>query len=199
MNDSDEDNSTSALVSTEAQEYIPVSVNSQKPKPNLLSLNTPEEDNDLYRALDAKLHRDMERTTTGITPEELGFEREARTVFGIPVKDGVTHFNLIAIPMASFASIMLFSYLSAQVIFLLDDPSYFNVPESKIGYISGLLIFVSLPFAIIGTAFVGYIYDILGRRLTLFLSFFIGSLLIAFVPWTSPYIFPWLILVRILI
>ena len=94
---------------------------------------------------------------------------------------------------------MLFSYLSAQVIFLLDDPSYLNVPESKIGYISGLLIFVSLPFAIIGTAFVGYIYDILGRRLTLFLSFFIGSLLIAFVPWTSPYIFPWLILVRILI
>lgn len=58
---------------------------------------------------------------------------------------------------------------------------------------------MSLPFAIIGTAFVGYLYDILGRRVTLFLSFFIGSILIAFVPWTSPYVFPWLILVRIMI
>lgn len=101
--------------------------------------------------------------------------------------------------MVSFAVVMLFSYLSAQVIFLLDDPNYFNVPESKIGYVSGLLIFVSLPFAIIGTAFVGFLYDILGRRLTLFLSFFIGSLLTAFVPWTSPYVFPWLILIRIFI
>ncbi len=47
-----------------------------------------------------------------------------------------------------------------------------------------------------GTAFVGFLYDIVGRRLTLFMSFFIGSLLIAAVPWTSPYVVPWLLVVR---
>jgi MFS family permease len=58
----------------------------------------------------------------------------------------------------------------------------FNVPQDRIGEVSGLLIFVSLPGAIIGTFFVGYIYDIMGRRITLFLSFFIGSILIGIVP-----------------
>jgi MFS family permease len=65
--------------------------------------------------------------------------------------------------------------------------------------VSGLLIFVSLPGAIIGTFFVGYVYDIVGRRLTLFFSFFIGSLLIGIVPLTSPYVVPWLLIVRVAI
>lgn len=72
----------------------------------------------------------MDRTSTGMTPEELGFEKDVRTIFGIPVKDGVTHCNIMAIPLVPFVVLMLFSYLSAQVIFLLDDPKYFNVPES---------------------------------------------------------------------
>jgi MFS family permease len=56
-----------------------------------------------------------------------------------------------------------------------------------------------MPVAIVGTAFIGYIYDIFGRRLTLFLSFFLGSILIALVPWTSPYVVPWLLVLRALI
>lgn len=62
-----------------------------------------------------------------------------------------------------------------------------------------MLIFVSLPFAIIGTFFVGFLYDILGRRVTLFVSFVLGSVLIAFVPQTSPSVIPWLLLIRIAI
>jgi MFS family permease len=94
---------------------------------------------------------------------------------------------------------ILSTYLNAQVIFLLDDPNMFNVPQDRIGAVSGLLIFVSLPGAIIGTFFVGYVYDIVGRRLTLFFSFFIGSLLIGIVPLTSPYVVPWLLIVRVAI
>lgn len=152
-------------------------------------------------ASDEKLHRQMDRTSTDVTPEQLGLTsdgfQQPRTIFKIPVKDGVTYANVLAIPLVPFCVVMLASYLNAQVIFLLDDPDYFNVSTEKIGYVSGMLIFVSLPFAIVGTAFVGYLYDILGRRFTLFLSFILGSIGIAFVPWTSPYVFPWLILVRI--
>jgi len=72
----------------------------------------------------------------------------------------------------------------------------FDIPPDKIGATSGLLIFVSMPVAIVGTAFIGYVYDIFGRRLTLFLSFFIGSILIALVPWTSPNVVPWLLVLR---
>ena len=103
---------------------------------------------------------------------------------------------MLAIPMVPLVAILLSTYLNAQIIFLLDDPQMFAVPREKIGKVSGLLIFVSLPGAIIGTAFIGYIYDIVGRRFTLFTSFFVGSLLIAVVPWTSPYVVPWLLIVR---
>ena len=62
-----------------------------------------------------------------------------------------------------------------------------------------MLIFFSFPGAIIGTFFVGFIYDILGRRWTLFLSFITGAGLLAAIPWTSPNVLPGLLLVRILI
>ena len=50
----------------------------------------------------------------------------------------------------------------------------------------------------IGTFTSGYIFDIMGRRLTLFLAFAIGSILIFFIPYTSPNVFPGLFTIRIL-
>ena len=44
----------------------------------------------------------------------------------------------------------------------------------------------------------GYIFDIVGRRLTHFLSFAIGSVLTFFIPYTSPNVFPTLFIVRTL-
>lgn len=101
--------------------------------------------------------------------------------------------------MVPFCAVLLSTYLNAQTIFLLNDPKMFAVPEGNIGKVSGLLICVSLPFSIVGTAFVGYVYDILGRRLTLFISFLFGSIVLALVPWTSPYVVPWLLIVRCII
>jgi hypothetical protein len=37
----------------------------------------------------------------------------------------------------------LISFFNAQIVFLLTDPNLFNVPEDKIGYVSGMLVFVS--------------------------------------------------------
>lgn len=82
---------------------------------------------------------------------------------------------------------------------MLASPKYFNVPGNKIGVVAASLVFWSLPCAIVGTFFVGFLFDILGRRLTLFLSFFLGGGLISAVPWTSPNVLPGLMTVRILI
>lgn len=48
----------------------------------------------------------------------------------------------------------------------------------------------------IGTFFVGYLFDILGRRLTLFFSFALTAILLFFVPRMSPVVFPNLVLLR---
>ena len=165
------------------------------------SLNTDSDTIAVETVHDENYHRSMSRTHTGTTPSDLGFEQKEkiRTIFKIPVKDGVTVFNILAIPLVPLTVMLLSTYLNAQVIFLLSDPAFFDVPDDKIGYVSGILIFVSLPGAIVGTFFVGYLFDILGRRITLFVSFFIGSILLAIIPWTKPNVLPWLLLVRVII
>jgi len=92
---------------------------------------------------------------------------------------------------------MLSTFFNAQLIFLLANPNYFGVAKDKIGYVSGMLNFVATPGALLGCLFAGYFYDLFGRRITIGVSLFSCSILVAAVPWTSPYIYPWLITVRI--
>lgn len=82
---------------------------------------------------------------------------------------------------------------------MLSSPDYFDVQEDEIGYVASILIFFSFPGAIIGTFFIGFVYDIIGRRWTLFLSFISAAGLLAAIPWTSPNVVPGLLIVRILI
>ncbi len=71
----------------------------------------------------------MERTSTGVTPAELiGLDKDVRTIFKIPVKDGVTYCCMLAIPMVPMVAMLLSTYLNAQIIFILVDPNMFNVP-----------------------------------------------------------------------
>jgi len=139
---------------------------------------------------------------SGTTPSDIVFSGKPdkpRTIFRIPVKDGVTYCNILAIPLVPLTMMLLSTYLNAQVIFILADPAFFGIATDKIGYVSGVLIFASLPGAIIGTFFIGFVFDILGRKMTLFVSFFLGSLLLAAIPWTAPKLYEGLLVVRILL
>ena len=91
------------------------------------------------------------------------------------------------------------TYLNAQVIFLLRNPKFFDIPNNKIGLVSSSLIFYSLPGALLATFFAGYLFDIVGRRFTLLISFLISAGLLFSVPYTAPNVYPWLLVVRILI
>ena len=48
-----------------------------------------------------------------------------------------------------------------------------------------------------GTFCAGYLFDIIGRKLTLFLAFFLGAGLLFCIPYTAPSVFPGLTFVRI--
>lgn len=84
------------------------------------------------------------------------------------------------------------------MIFLLRDPDYFGVSDENIGTVSASLVFWSLPMAIVGTFATGYVFDIMGRRLTLFLSFMVCVVLTAIVPYMKT-VYPGLLIIRILI
>lgn len=64
---------------------------------------------------------------------------------------------------------------------------------------AGELISYSLLPSMVATFFVGFIYDIVGRRWTLYLSFMISSTLMFFIPRTAPVVFPGLLLIRMAI
>ena len=51
----------------------------------------------------------------------------------------------------------------------------------------------------VATFFVGYVYDIVGRRWTLYLSFMISSTLMFFIPHMAPVVLPNLLLLRMAI
>jgi len=81
----------------------------------------------------------------------------------------------------------------------LRDPEFFGVNESELGTVSSLLVLVGLPGAMIGTFLGGFIFDIFGRRFTLFMSFFMASVLTLTIPYTAPSVIPGLLIVRVLI
>lgn len=43
----------------------------------------------------------------------------------------------------------------------------------------------------------GFTFDIFGRRITIFLCIFLSSIICFFTPYTSPTVYPWLLIVKI--
>ena len=56
---------------------------------------------------------------------------------------------------------------------------------------------MGFPGAVIGTFSAGYLFDIVGRRITLFCTFFFGSWFVFAIPYTAPNVWPSLVIVRI--
>ena len=66
----------------------------------------------------------------------------------------------------------------------------FDIPKERIGVIASQLVLWGFPFSIVATFSAGYIFDIVGRRLTLFISFLLGSFCIFWMPYMAPNVFP---------
>ena len=105
----------------------------------------------------------------------------------------------MAIPLIPCIIMLISSYVNAQTIFLLREEDYFDVDPDKIGAVSSTLVLLCLPTAMIATFSAGYLYDTIGRRITLFCSFFFGSCFVVSIPFTAPNVFPSLLIVRVMI
>ena len=69
---------------------------------------------------------------------------------------------------------------------MLEDKTMFNVPSDEVGQIASDLTIYSIPFSMVATFFVSYIYELVGRRWTIFASFFSTALLFVYLPYTAP-------------
>lgn len=117
---------------------------------------------------------------------------------GIEIKSGYGFWQFLSLPMISTAIVCVVAYVQAQLAYMLEDKDMFNAPSNKIGQIVSDFTVYSIPFTMVFTCITSYIFELLGRRWTIFLSFFLTSLAMIGLPYTSPDM-GWLMVVRIVI
>ncbi|CDW85142.1 major facilitator superfamily mfs_1 [Stylonychia lemnae] len=119
-----------------------------------------------------------------------------REFMGIKLKEGYTVANLISIPLITASLTVSSFYLGIQIVFILRDPEYFNVPKENIGTVTNSLTFYATFFQIALVIIIGYIYDIFGRKITLLASLIGGAIVLFLLPYTAPNVWPGLYLLR---
>ena len=70
---------------------------------------------------------------------------------------------------------------------MLHDKDMFNVPQENIGKVSSDLTVYSIPFSMFTTCFTSYVFEILGRKWTIFISFMLTAIVFYIVPHTAPH------------
>jgi len=98
--------------------------------------------------------------------------------------------------MISFATVMVGVYMNTLLTFMLPYDGMFNIPTNQIGMQTSNLVVYSIPFTIITLCFISYAFEILGRKTTIFYSYFFTAVLYFMMPYTSPN-YDQLMLVRI--
>lgn len=83
---------------------------------------------------------------------------------------------------------MVGAYANSWTVFLLRRPDYFNVPLDRIGIVSSNLLFAQILAQLVSTLFIGYMFDLFGRKLSIVISFALIVLLYFMLPLTAPYL-----------
>lgn len=77
-------------------------------------------------------------------------------------------------------------YLNTQLTYMLPDQTMFAIPDSQIGQVTSQLTIISLPCSMITTVFSGYLYELAGRKITIFFSFITTAFILYALPYTAP-------------
>lgn len=101
------------------------------------------------------------------------------------------------IPLVSFAQAIFISMISSMITELLLNKDYFNVSVGDLPVVLSDLHFWTMPGVMVLLFIMGAGYDIFGRRVGIFLTLFLEAIFLFLTPFTSPSIYPWLLIVKI--
>ena len=62
----------------------------------------------------------------------------------------------------------------------------FSIPHDEVGLVASKLTIYSIPFSMVTTIYIGYAYEVFGRRATLFWSYFLTGIIFYVIPYTPP-------------
>lgn len=81
---------------------------------------------------------------------------------------------------------------------MLGDPNYQNVSQDEIGMMTSWMTLCAYPVIVVYLSFMGFVYEILGRKLTLHILFTLGSIGICLIPYSGSSIY-WLFVTKALV
>ncbi|CDW71223.1 major facilitator superfamily mfs_1 [Stylonychia lemnae] len=115
---------------------------------------------------------------------------------GMSIKKRYSIANVLAIPLIQVSLTISVFFFTIQVIFLLRDPLYYNIPQENIGIVSSDIIFYSMFTQLIAVITFGYIYDIYGRRKSITLNVLGVGFVLIMMPIGAPNVYPITYIVR---
>ena len=69
---------------------------------------------------------------------------------------------------------------------MIEDQEMYHTPSDRRGqYVSQLIIY-SIPFSMFMTLCVSYVYELMGRKFTIFFSYFTTAIVMFSIPYTAP-------------
>ena len=88
--------------------------------------------------------------------------------------------------MISMCTVMIGAYMNAQMAYMLEDKNMFRIASSEIGQLTSDLTMYSIPFSMVTTFFVSYMFEIWGRRMTLVMSYILTAGIFFLIPYSAP-------------
>jgi MFS family permease len=77
-------------------------------------------------------------------------------------------------------------FTSASIVFLLRNEDYFNIPQDKLGLVTSTTMVTQLVAQTLSSVFIGFMYDSIGRRWTIGLSFLFMAIALVSIPYCAP-------------
>ena len=105
---------------------------------------------------------------------------------GLSVKRDTTCANILAIIFCPFLDFSGAAYYNTQVVILLSNQEYFNIPQDKVGRANSFVIFTSFFVCLLIQPFYGYIFELVGRVGPLTIGPIALGIMTWMIPQTSP-------------
>ena len=122
--------------------------------------------------------------------------RKKNTWCGIRIKKNFGFDQWLVIPIIQITTCTIGVYMNTCLTFMLPVKTMYNIPKEKMGTVTSNIVVYSQPFVILALSFVSYAFELFGRKITLFCSYFVTGILFFILPHTSPS-YGWLLVVRI--
>ena len=116
-------------------------------------------------------------------------------ILGIKVKKETSCLNLFAIFFVTFLIAAKYGFLQIQITFLLESKDHFAISSDQVGRKNSYIIVWQSILTLIFLPFIGYVYELAGRRCVIMTCLFSSVALFGVIPYTAPN-YPLLVFVK---